>query len=76
VGLVGGTFFIVPLYDDMPDMARAVFTFSSGSPEVITVNMSTINDVNAFVEDAKKLNGVKDVQCNRITIKTMPFNIE
>jgi len=76
VGLVGGTFFIVPLYDDMPDMARAVFTFSSGSPEVITVNMSTINDVNAFVEDAKKLNGVKDVQCNRITIKTMPFNID
>lgn len=76
VGLVGGAFFITPLYDDMPDMARALITVTSGSPEVITVNMSTTNDVNAFVEETKKLNGVKDVQCNKITIKTTPFNLD
>jgi len=75
VGLIGGAFFIAPLYDDMPDMARAVFTISSGSPQVITVNMSTTSNVNAFVEETKKLNGVKDVNCDKITIKTSPFNL-
>jgi len=75
VGLIGGAFFIAPLYDDMPDMARAVFTISSGSPQVITVNISTTSNVNAFVEETKKLNGVKDVNCDKITIKTSPFNL-
>lgn len=75
VGLIGGAFFIAPLYDDMPDMARAVFTISSGSPQVITVNMSTTSDINAFVEETKKLDGVKDVNCDKITIKTSPFNL-
>lgn len=74
VGLVGGAFFISPLYDDIPDMARSVFTFTTGSPEVINVNMSTDSDVNAFIESTKKLNGVKDVQCNRITVRTVTFN--
>lgn len=74
VGIVGGTFFIAPLYDDMPDMARAVFTFSSGSPEVINVNMSTDSNVNAFIEETKKLNGVKDVQCEKITMRITPFD--
>lgn len=75
VGLVGGTFFIAPLYDDMPDMARSVFTFNSNSPEVININMSTDNDVNAFMDETRKLNGVKNVECKQITIRTAPFNI-
>ncbi len=76
VGLVGGAFFIAPLYDDMPDMARSIFTVNSGSPENITINMSTDSDVNAFAASMKKLNGVKDVQCNKITIRTSPFKVD
>ncbi len=75
VGLVGGAFFIAPLYDDMPDMARSVFTFSTQSPEVININMSTDSNVNAFIENTKKINGVKDVQCDKITLRTGTFNI-
>lgn len=74
VGLVGGTFFISPLYDDIPDMARYVYTFSTGTPEVIHVNMSTDNDVNGFIDSTKKLNGVKDVQCNKLTMRITPFD--
>lgn len=76
VGLVGGVFFISPLYDDMPDMARYVYTFSTGTPEVINVNMSTDNDVNSFIDHTKKLNGVKDVQCNKLTMRITPFSID
>jgi len=75
VGLVGGAFFIAPLYDDMPDMARSVFTISTGSPEIIHINMSTDNDINTFISDTKKLNGVKDVKCIKITLRTNSFNI-
>jgi hypothetical protein len=74
VGIVGGAFFIAPLYDDIPDMARSVFTATTGGPEVINVNMSTDNDVNAFIASTKKLNGVKNVQCSRITVRTTTFN--
>jgi hypothetical protein len=74
VGVVGGAFFISPLYDDIPDMARAVFTSTTGGPEIININMSTDNDVTAFIENTKKINGVKDVQCNKITIRTIEFN--
>lgn len=74
VGLVGGVFFIAPLYDDMPDMARYIFTTSTDSPEVIHVNISTINDVNAFVENTKKIDGVRNVTADHITIKTTDFN--
>lgn len=74
VGLVGGAFFIAPLYDDLPDIARSVFTYTTGNPETINVNMSTDSDVTAFIENTKKLNGVKDVQCKIITVRTFPFN--
>ncbi|MGV8144766.1 MAG: hypothetical protein ACP5OJ_09170, partial [Methanothermobacter sp.] len=74
VGLVGGVFFIAPLYDDMPDMARYIFTTSTDSPEVIHVNISTVNDVNAFVDDTKKIDGVRNVTTDQITIKTSEFN--
>ncbi|MCE5214744.1 MAG: hypothetical protein LLF83_08515 [Methanobacterium sp.] len=74
VGIVGGAFFIAPLYDDIPDMARAVFTSTTGGPEIININMSTDSDVTAFIENTKKINGVKDVQCNKITIRTVEFN--
>lgn len=73
VGLVGGAFFIAPLYDDIPDIARSVYTSTSGGPEIITVNMSTDSDVNGFIESTKKINGVKDVQGNSITVKTNPL---
>jgi len=75
VGVVGGAFFISPLYDDIPDMAPAVFTSTTGGPEIININMSTDSDVTAFIQNTKKINGVKDVQCNKITVRTTEFNM-
>lgn len=76
VGLVGGAFFIAPLYNDIPDMARSIYTFTSGSAEVINVNMSTDSDIVGFIDTTKKLNGVKSVQTNRITVRTASFDGE
>jgi len=76
VGLVGGAFFIAPLYDDVPDMLRGIYTVTDGGTETINLNITTQNDVAKFLEDTKKIQGVKNVQGNRINIRTTPFGNE
>lgn len=73
VGVVGGAFLIAPLYNDIPDMARSVYTFTSGGPEYINVNVTTTNDVSTFMANTKKIDGVKNVQASGIILKTTPF---
>lgn len=75
VGAVGGAFLIAPLYNDIPDMARSVYTFTSGGPEYINVNVSTSNDVSSFIANTKKIDGVKNVQTSRIILRTTPFDV-
>ncbi len=74
VGLVGGGFLIAPIYDDIPDIARSVYTLSDGAgSEQINVNISTDNNVTNFISNTKKLNGVTSVQSNGIILTTAPF---
>lgn len=73
VGLVGGAFLIAPLYNDIPDMARSVYTVTSGGPEYINVNVTTTNDVSSFIANTKKIQGVKSVQASGIILRTTPF---
>lgn len=73
VGLVGGAFFIAPLYDDIPDMLRGFYAITDDSPEIINLNITTQNDVGSFLENTKKIKGVKNIQGNRITMRTTPF---
>lgn len=71
VGIVGGTFLIVPISDDIPDMARSVYQYTTGSSaEIIAVDVSTNTNINNFIENTKSIEGVKSVQSSGITIKT------
>ena len=74
VGLIGGAFFIVPIYDDVPDMARALYQATSSQPEIIKINISTDSNVNQAIADIKKIEGVKKVESGYITIKTSPMS--
>jgi hypothetical protein len=76
VGVVGGAFFIAPLYDDIPDMLRGIYTVTGDGPEIINLNITTQNDVGNFLENTKKIKGVKSIQGNRITMHTTPFGPE
>jgi hypothetical protein len=76
VGIVGGAFFISPLYDDVPNMARSVYQFTSNANETIGVDVATTLDVNQFMEDVKKMDGVLDVSSSGIIIKTDSFSTE
>lgn len=70
VGLIGGAFFIAPVYDDLPDMARALYMSTSDQQEIITLNISTDSDVNKAIADVKKISGVQSVKSGEITAKT------
>lgn len=74
VGIIGGAFFISPIMDDVPDMARAVYQFTDNSPEVISADVSTNTNVTQFIKTTKAIEGVKSVESTGITIKTDGFS--
>ena len=74
VGAVGGAFFIAPVFDDIPNMARSLYQVTTTSTDVIGINVSTNIDINNFIENTRKIDGVKSVQSNGITITTSPIS--
>jgi hypothetical protein len=74
VGIIGGAFFIAPVYDDLPDMARAFYMSTNNQQEVITINISTDSNVNQAIEEVKKIPGVLSVESGEITVKTTPIS--
>ena len=74
VGLIGGAFFIVPVYDDVPDMARALYQATSSQPEIIKINVSTDSEVDQAIADIKKIEGVQSVESRFVVIKTPPMS--
>jgi hypothetical protein len=74
VGIVGGAFFISPLYEDVPDMARGIYQLTSNGNETIGVDVATTINVYQFMEDVKKIDGVLDIESTGIIIKTDPFS--
>jgi transcriptional regulator of NAD metabolism len=74
VGFIGGAFFIAPVIDDIPNIARSAYQFTSTGSEIIKIDASTEVDVNKFIEQTKKIDGVKSVKSSDIFIKTSPFS--
>jgi hypothetical protein len=70
VGLIGGAFFIAPVYDDLPDMARGIYMSTTNQQETITLNISTDSDVNKAIADVRNIPGVQSVESGEITVKT------
>ena len=73
VGIVGGAFFIAPLYDDLPEMTRGFYYYTSSANGTIGVDVSTNIDITEFIDTTKKMDGVFDVYSSGIIIKTDPF---
>lgn len=73
VGIIGGAFFISPIIDDVPNIATSFYQGTSSDLETINLNVSTNVNINQFINDAKNMNGVKNVEVTGITVKTTPF---
>lgn len=75
VGLVGGAFLIAPIYNDIPDMARSYYTMTNGDgSEYINANISTENNITNYINEAKKIDGVKNIQNSSIYLTTSNFS--
>jgi hypothetical protein len=73
VGIIGGAFFIVPVMDDIPGIATSFYLSTSNELETLNVDVSTNLDTNQFIENTKKLDGVKSVTVSGVTLKTTSF---
>ncbi|MDD3984855.1 MAG: hypothetical protein PHY59_02960 [Methanobacterium sp.] len=74
VGAVGGAFFIAPVFDDIPDMARSVYAVTTTGTDTVGLNVSAKLNVSTFMEDTRKIDGVQSVQSNGLTLKTSPLS--
>ncbi|MGZ7046971.1 MAG: hypothetical protein ACXVHP_01655 [Methanobacterium sp.] len=74
VGIIGGLFFIAPVVEDIPGLATSFYLSTSNSVETLNVDVSSNLDVNQFIENTRKLDGVKSVTVNGVTMKTAAFN--
>lgn len=74
VGVVGGTFFVAPVLDDIPDAARFFYQYTTPGTETIGVDVSTERDVGKFIDDAKKIDGVVGVENQGLTLRTTEFS--
>ncbi|MBC7119038.1 MAG: hypothetical protein H5T36_01165 [Methanobacteriaceae archaeon] len=73
VGVIGGTFFILPVYDDIPSMARSFYESIYSSPETVYVDLSYDINVKEFIRDVKGIEGVEDAKVEYVLLKTDNF---
>ncbi|MDI9624429.1 MAG: hypothetical protein QFX38_06045 [Methanothermobacter sp.] len=76
VGVIGGTFFILPVYDDIPGIARGFYESIYSSPETVYVDLSHDVDIGEFIEGVKGVEGVENVKVGYILLKTDNFTSE
>ncbi|MCZ3367297.1 MULTISPECIES: hypothetical protein [Methanobacterium] len=74
VGIIGGAFFISPIMDDIPNIASAFYQSTSTDLDTIYLDIPDSVDVNQFINTAKNIDGVKNVNVTGITIKTSSFS--
>ncbi|MBC7100977.1 MAG: hypothetical protein H5T40_05040 [Methanobacteriales archaeon] len=76
VGVIGGTFFISPIYDDIPEIVRGFYEATSNAPETVYVDLSHDVDIKEFIDDVRGVEGVKDIKIEYIFLKTDNFTSE
>jgi len=74
VGLVGGAFFIVPIYQEVPNVVGSIEKTIAGGYERINIEVSPIVDLNKLLIDLNKTEGVVSIINKGVIIKTDPFS--
>lgn len=74
IGVIGGAFFLSPIYSDMPEIASSVGSFMPGNEETLYLDLSSSTDINALKNDLSKIDGFKSFEETGITIPLWSFN--
>ncbi|KZX10095.1 hypothetical protein [Methanobrevibacter curvatus] len=73
IGIIGGLFFITPIYDEIPNAAGAIEEIFNGNQEKITLEISNETDVNTVMNQISKIDGVISVKSTGFTLMTTNF---
>ena len=73
VGLVGGLFFITPIYQELPYVVGTIQETFNGEDEKINIEVSPIVDIDALLKELNNTDEVISVYNKGIIIKTDPF---
>jgi phage antirepressor YoqD-like protein len=78
VGIVGGGFFMAPLYQDLPYLVGGVHSIIDSNHEFLTIfiNSSRTDNINNTINTIKNMKGFKSLKSSEIKLITSKFSQE
>lgn len=74
IGALGGAFFLMPLYDELPEVTSAVEKVMPNNEETLEIVMSSASDMSEIEENITNTEGVKSFEITGITFNLWHFN--
>ncbi|MBZ9570886.1 hypothetical protein KQY27_04925 [Methanobrevibacter sp. TMH8] len=74
VGLVGGAFFVTPVYQELPNVVEAVYETFTNDTASINIEVSPYVNLNELTKNLNKTDGVISIVNKGIVVKTDSFS--
>ena len=74
IGCLGGAFFLIPIYDDIPEVVGSVEKLVPNNEETMYLEFSSAVDVSSLKENLTHTQGVKSFEVTSITFYMWQFN--
>lgn len=74
IGALGGAFFLMPLYDELPEVTSAVERVMPNNEETLEIIMSSASDMSEIEQNITNTEGVKSFDITGITFNLWRFN--
>lgn len=74
IGALGGAFFLMPLYDELPQVTSAVERVMPDNEETLEIIMSSASDMSEIEQNITHTEGVKSFEITGITFNLWHFN--
>ena len=74
IGILGGAFFLSPIYSDMPEIASSVERIIPSNEETLYLDVSSATDLNKLKNDLSQIDGFKSFEETGVTISLWKFS--
>ena len=75
IGIIGGSFLIAPIYEEIPYVA-GTFQRIFGEDEKVYIEFSTRTNATTFIKEIEKIDGVSSVENDGLYLETTSFSNE
>lgn len=74
IGILGGAFFLSPIYSDLPEIASSVEKVIPSNEETLYIDVSSATDLNKLKNDLSQIDGFKSFEETGVTISLWKFS--